>query len=362
MFQSRLQKLQKLLLEQDIDLFLIENPVNIYYLTGIEVSTGQVIASSNHAFFLVDNRYFELCKKTSPLSVLLSSEVTIKSLLNSPEFRQAKTVGFDSENTSYKSYEELKAITDGLARRLVPTNDLVKKLRAVKDKNEIAILQEAAELGSLGFDYVCYLLKEGISEQEIALELEIFWKKRGGRKPAFDPIIAFGPNSSMPHYRASDTVLLQGQSVLIDIGVTWKHYHSDMTRVIFYGTPHPKILEIYEVVLEAQNRALEACKPGILVGQLDAIARDHIAEKGYGQYFVHSLGHGIGLEVHELPTIRNKGESKNEPLLEGMAITIEPGIYLPGLGGVRIEDTVVITKDGHENLTKRPKDILQLKK
>ena len=153
----------------------------------------------------------------------------------------------------------------------------------------------------------------------------------------------------MPHYKGGSTALKKGDAVLLDIGVNWHRYHSDMTRVVFFGKPKPKILEIYEIVLAAQLAALELCRPGSKIGELDEAARDYIASKNYGEYFTHGLGHGVGLEIHEAPSVRSKGPDKNLKLEEGMAITIEPGIYLPGVGGVRIEDTVIITKKGHEN-------------
>ena len=199
--------------------------------------------------------------------------------------------------------------------------------------------------------YVLSLLKEEISEAELALELEFFWKKRGAKKLAFDPIIAFGANSSMPHYRAGLAKLQSHTSILIDIGVVLSHYHSDMTRVVHFGTPTSVIEKIYSIVEEAKARALALCCPGTLVGELDRAARDWIASQGYGERFTHSLGHGVGLDIHEPPTIRDSGLYRTLPLQPGMVITIEPGIYLPGIGGVRLEDTVLITENGHENLT-----------
>jgi len=201
------------------------------------------------------------------------------------------------------------------------------------------------------------MLKEGISENELAIELEIFWKRRGSKAIAFDPIIAFGSNSSMPHYRVGQRKLNTGEAVLIDIGVNLNHYHSDMTRVVFFGDPDPKIASIYEIVLKAQELALENCRPGTPIAELDASARTYIEQKGYGENFTHSLGHGVGLEIHELPLIRSQSPGADTQLEEGMVVTIEPGIYLPGIGGVRIEDTVAITRDGYENLTNRSKEL-----
>ena len=260
-------------------------------------------------------------------------------------------LGFDSENTTHQSFLNLQMLLKETL--LVPFNNPIQKIRSIKEPAEITLLSEAASLGIQGFHHIKSLLKDGIRESEISAELEIFWKKKGGQGLAFEPIIAFGANSAMPHYRASGTQLEQGMTVLIDIGVKWKGYHSDMSRTFFWGSPPVQMSEIYSIVEEAQQRALALCKPGTLIGDLDSAARDYIASKGYGENFMHSLGHGVGLEIHEWPLVCKREPYQNLPLEEGMVITIEPGIYLPGIGGVRIEDTVAITKIGYDNLTRR---------
>lgn len=356
-YQKRVEQLQNILKNNGCDLFLVDDLTNLFYLTSCSLSAGVLLVHAQGAILMVDNRYYENCKKQSPFPVLLSEKTSWLAVIQS--LKEIKTIGFDSETTSYKRFCDLeKEIRKNqLPYQLIPLENPIRHLRTFKDSEEIALLHEAAKLGSNGYDYILTLLKEGITEKEIALELEIFWKKKGSKALAFDPIIAFGKNSSMPHYRAGDTKLTKGMIVLIDIGVNLGHYHSDMTRTLFYGTPHPKLEEIYQIVLTAQQKALSLCKPGVTVGELDQAARQYIEEKDYGECFSHSLGHGVGLEIHELPVIRNKPPFKETPLMEGMVITIEPGIYLPELGGVRIEDTVVITKDGYLNLTERSKDL-----
>lgn len=235
-------------------------------------------------------------------------------------------------------------------------------MRRVKDKQEIRLLGKAANLGTEGFHYVCSKLTEGITEQELAIALEIFWKEKGSQGLAFSPIIAFGKNSSMPHHRAGATKLQSGDIVLIDIGVLLDYYHSDMTRCVFFGPPQKKLIEIYEIVRQAQEMALAMCRPGVLIEELDRAARSYIASKGHQEHFTHGLGHGVGLQIHEGPSLSQKSADKTLPLEEGMVITIEPGIYLPEIGGVRIEDTVVITDKGHKNLTKAAKTQLVIDK
>ncbi len=352
-FNQRLEKLKELLLNEECDGIIVDDSINLFYLTGLFLSAGKLLVHPKGATLLVDSRYIELCKSNSPFPVELSTKNTgMNDLIKGSEI---KRLAFNSDNTSYGEFKKLESEFGHLS--LKPIGNPVLKLRAVKDPGEIEILKEAAALGSEGYDYLVEMLKEGISENELAIELEIFWKRRGSKAIAFDPIIAFGSNSSMPHYRVGQRKLNTGEAVLIDIGVNLNHYHSDMTRVVFFGDPDPKIASIYEIVLKAQELALENCRPGTPIAELDASARTYIEQKGYGENFTHSLGHGVGLEIHELPLIRSQSPGADTQLEEGMVVTIEPGIYLPGIGGVRIEDTVAITRDGYENLTNRSKEL-----
>jgi len=339
---------------------LVEDVTNIYYMTGIELSTGKLLVDAQGACLFVDSRYFENCQKNCPFSVILLEPNALENWIG--QRKAVSAIGFDSSTTPYSDFLDLKKQFTAMRKRLgasarfklVPLKSPFRMLRCIKDADEIALLRDAAKLGSEGFDFLCNSLTEGISEIELAVELEIFWKRKGSKSLAFDPIIAFGANGSMPHYRPGNTRLKYGDSVLIDIGVNVKHYHSDMTRVVFIGSPVKKIREIYDVVREAQARALKLCKPGTAIKELDLAARNYIAKKGYGPNFTHSLGHGVGLEIHEAPLLNQKLPDKNLKLQEGMVITIEPGIYLPDIGGVRLEDTIVITHNGYENLTNRP--------
>ncbi len=359
--QARLQKVQNYIKGVDCDALLINDPVNLFYMTGLELSIGKLLIFRNGANLFVDGRYFERCQKISPFPVFLSEKTSLGERLANPDLPPIKTLGFCVGETNYqtflsyeKSIQELRQYSNGKRKTtLVPLDRPIQQIRSIKEPDEIASLQQAAELGSAGFDYVCTLLKEGITEEEVALELEIFWKRKGGKKVAFDPIIAFGSNSSMPHYRAGTSRLKKGDPVLVDIGVNLQHYHSDMTRMIFFGTPPEQISVIHSVVQHAQQHALSICKPGVLIGDVDNAARSFIEEQGYGENFTHSLGHGVGLEIHELPALRNIPPFHTVPLKPGMVFTIEPGIYIPGVGGVRIEDTIVITDDGYKNLTNR---------
>lgn len=360
--KKRIRNLQHYLIDNQCDAILIEEPINLLYLTGLELSAGQLLVSTSAARLIVDGRYYEICKKQCPLPTILQKPESLPTLLLSKTFFDVEKLAFDSNASSYQRALDLRAQLRSISQqtpkrstiKLTPLASPIKQLRATKDDEEIEILRKAAKLGSKGYDFLCNLLKPGITELEAAAELEIFWKRNGSQGLAFESIIAFGPNSSMPHYRPKNVKLKKNDPILIDIGVKCGHYHSDMTRTVFMKTPSPIMEEIYHLVQQAQAAALKLCKPGTAISDLDHAARKVITEAGYGKHFSHSLGHGVGLEIHELPVIR---ASSTGTLTPGMVITIEPGIYLPDIGGVRIEDTVVITDQGHENLTARSKKL-----
>lgn len=356
---THLHQLQTRLPNYQVDSLLIDDPINLYYLTGLDLSAGKLLVCPHKAFLLVDSRYVEACARVTSIPVILLDETALEKLLTE-QLPLLKSLAFLQDVTSYQAYLDLQKLVEKISFSqqgrhtisLIPLSNILKEIRSVKDHHEMELMRKAAALGFQGFELICSKLKEGISEKELACEVEIFWKLKGAEGVAFTPIIAFGENSSMPHYRAGNKILSKGQHVLIDIGVTLDHYHSDMTRIVFFGDPDPLIFELYQIVQEAQAAALSLCRAGAKIGDLDTAARSLIAKRGYGEYFTHSLGHGIGLEVHEFPTLRNKPPVADLLLDPGMILTIEPGIYLPGKGGVRFEDTIVITSLGYENLTR----------
>jgi len=349
---NRLAHIQSELSNRGLDGMLVEDSTMFYYLTGLKVSAGICLVTLDKALVIVDSRYLETAKRESPFPAHLREGNTLKELLSSLKLA---AVGFDSNHSTYAQFEAWKEANGGAPLQGIA--GLFHEMRQIKDEKELQLLREAAALGSKGYDYGVELLREGITEAEVAREIELFWKKEGAEGTGFDPIIAFGRNSSMPHYRAGDVTLKKGMPVLIDIGVTLNQYQSDMCRVVFFGDPDPRMLEIYPVVLEAQEAALQLCRPGVTTESLDAAAREVIEKAGFGDFFTHSLGHGVGLDVHEQPYLRTKKDKKETVIQEGMVFTIEPGIYLPDIGGIRIEDCVAITHDGYENLTNRPKEL-----
>lgn len=348
-FLPRLDRLNRYTKNAGAQALLITDPTDLYYITGIKMSTGIVVIYEDHSTLLVDKRYYEMCQKKSPIPVKAIEEFPLSKFLKTAPFNGITTLAFDSGKTPYHDYTELKKELPQCT--LIPLNQPVVTVRAVKDTYELNLLRQAAVLGSEGYEYVVSLLKEGITELDLAMELEIFWKRKGSDGLGFDSIIAFGPNSSMPHYRPQAIALKKGDTVLIDIGVKRLGYHSDMTRVVFFGEPSEKMKEIYQVVLTAQELALAACAPGVTTGELDKIARESIKAAGYGELFTHGLGHGIGLDIHEKPVLKSKIPEGDTVLQPGMVVTIEPGVYLPDVGGVRIEDSVIITETGKEVIT-----------
>lgn len=347
---SRIQQVQKKLVEWQVDALVVQSPVDLFYLTGLHFSAGSLLIAKEGPLLHVDGRYVEMARQNSEFAVILETVDSFQQMI-APYAR----IGFDGLNLSWERAQGFMRDYPHQEWQSIP--EPLQMIRAIKDKGEIERMKQAAKLGSEGFDFVKALLKPGVEERELANKLEIFWKERGGQGLAFEPIIAFGENSAYPHYRAGSRTLNKGDTVLIDIGVIWQNYHSDMTRTLFYGPPKPQMEEIYLIVQEAQKQAMQKVRPGILSGQLDQVARDYIKEKGYQEAFNHSLGHGVGLEIHEWPYLKSKAPYDQVELKENMCLTLEPGIYLPGLGGVRIEDTVLVTSRGCESLTCRPTNL-----
>lgn len=351
-FEKRLKLSQELLSKNKWDFFLIENPYWIYYFTKIYPSFGRLIISKNKICLFVDNRYLEIAKKICVCEVQLYSKENIKNFL----LEEGKTTNIavvDSSSLKLIDYENLENFFNSIKEKLYSlhsVNNPLKDIRKIKSKEEIELMRKSAELNFGGYQHILKYLQEGITEESLALEYEIFCRKNGAQRLAFDPIVCFGENASRPHHKAGKTKLKKNDVVLIDVGVVLEHYTSDMTRTVFFKKVDPLIEKFYSIVKEAQQRAFEMCKPNIKIKDVDLAARNYIESRGYKDLFIHSTGHGIGLEAHEYPSINFMADSKEDILQEGMAITIEPGLYKSGLGGIRIEDTVIITKDGFENL------------
>jgi Xaa-Pro aminopeptidase len=338
-----LKQLQNALKKQKLDACLIDEPLALFYFTGLKLSAGKLLVHSKEAKLFVDGRYLQAAGQDSPYPVALDSTENFTAFCRS---HRIQALGFDGRHTSYDHFLRLKKQADVT---LIASSSLFKTLRVVKDKQEIQKMQKSAALLWKGFQFIRNCLKKGVKEIELAKRFEIFCLERGADRLSFEPIIAFGPNSAMPHYRSQNTKLKEGDAVLIDIGVCVDNYHSDMTRVLFFKKANPYLKRLYEIVMRAQKNALKVCCPGAKIKEVDLAARQVMREEGVEDLFVHSLGHGIGLEVHEFPRLKFDGDDKDVELESGMVFTVEPGLYVPGVGGVRYEDTIVITPTGHKN-------------
>lgn len=319
-----------------VDGFLCENVVDIFYLTGMQLSLGRLLVLPKSTILFVDGRYLSDARKKAHCTVRQLSDEAL-----SRAVKGAKVLGFDTQ-TSYARVKALKT----LKTRLKGLQRPIKALRAVKDVSELRLIRESAQLLWKGFLHAKKCLKVGIEEQEVALEFEFYCRKKGAEGVSFDPIIAFGTHTALPHYHTGSRRLKKGDIVLMDLGVKLKGYASDMTRTFFFGEGKRELKTLMRVVEQSKKAALELCAPGVALCELDAAARQVMKQAGFEKHFLHSLGHGIGLDVHELPNFRDE-QGVLEP---GMVITIEPGLYLAGKGGVRLEDMVIVTKSGYENL------------
>lgn len=324
--------------------FVVENPTDLAYFTGLRLSKGRLLIGPKSATLFVDGRYREAAKKSSPFPVKELSEKKLKEAL--VKLKGVKRYGFDTALT-VAAHKQLKKAFVKQTLKGVDHPTLV--VRAIKDRSELLLIKKSADLLWKGFVFLRRKLRTGVRECDLAREFEFYVKRLGAEALSFEPIVAFGENSALPHHHSSTRKLKQGDVVLLDIGVVLNGYASDMTRIVFFGPVPKQIQEIYKTVRKAHQAALDCCKAGESVALLDKVAREAMGKDE--KHFIHALGHGIGLDVHEFPRV-SKESGKEVILQEGMVITIEPGIYLPGIGGIRYEDMIVITKDGYRNLFK----------
>jgi len=347
----RIEKLRSFAAEKELDGVLIAYKPNLYYFTGSSpVLGGYLVVTPDEAVFLVPELEYEEAKETSKVPVeKFKTGGELYERLSSFKLRKLGIEG----RTSFSTVQTLKEKAS--VEDFTSVDDVIKELRIIKTKDELEVIERACGIADQAMMVALEEVSEGKREREIAAKMEYAMKVRGAEKPAFDTIIASGWRSALPHGVASDKRIERGDLVVIDEGALYRHYHSDMTRTIVVGSPNEKQKEIYEIVLEAQRKGVEAARPGITAKELDTIVRDVITEYGYGDYFIHSTGHGVGLEIHEWPGVSQRDETVLKP---GMVITVEPGIYLPKFGGVRIEDTIVITENGAKRLTKTERELI----
>lgn len=352
---EKLGKLRARFSELGIDGMLITNGYNRRYMTGFTGTAGVVLIGEKKAVFITDFRYVEQAsRQINGYEIIQHMGSIIDEVAKQAADLGIKRLGFEQDHLSFATY---KLYENTVQAQLVPVSGGVEKLRLIKSDAEIKILKEAAEIADAAFQHILSFIRPGIREIDVANELEFFMRKNGAISSSFDIIVASGYRSALPHGVATEKVIEKGEFVTLDFGAYYKGYCSDITRTVAVGEVSGELRSIYKIVLEAQLRGMTGIKPGMTGREADALTRDYITEKGYGDYFGHSTGHGIGLEVHEGPGLSVRTDTVLEP---GMVVTVEPGIYIPGLGGVRIEDDTVVTKDGNESLTHSPKDLITL--
>ncbi|WP_042162710.1 M24 family metallopeptidase [Paenibacillus gorillae] len=356
MANARVERLRQSMAEQGLEAILIGSSHNRKYLSGFTGSSGTVVITHQDSFLLTDFRYMtQAPQQAAGFKVIEHGPRVMDSVRELLAASGIRELAFEQDQVSYGEYVAWSEQLDNVV--LKPAAGLVEQLRMIKDEAELRIMKEAADLADAAFSHVQKLLQPGVRESDIALELEMYMRSHGAASTSFETIVASGERSALPHGVASDRLIGKDEFVTLDFGAYYRGYCSDLTRTVVVGEPTAKHREIYGIVLEAQLHALEHIRPGMTGKQADALARDIIAKYGYGDQFGHSTGHGLGMEVHEQPRLSKLSDMILTP---GMTVTVEPGIYLPGFGGVRIEDDIVITESGIKILTSSPKELLTL--
>ncbi len=349
---KRLEKLRELMKRQRINSLLLTDFVNVGYITGFTGGDSFALITPKHRYVITDPRYTEQAGKQAPHFEIITRKGEMSQAVSKlVRKHRLKALSFESAGLSYELFQTYKKVLSGV--HLKPEKPLVQKLRCIKEPREVRMIRKAVDVAQKAMRRVRKIIRPGIRENELAAEVEYQMRLLGGDRKAFDTIVASGKNSSMPHAQCTDRRLRFGEAVTIDWGAQRGSYNSDLTRVFFIGKIKPLFGKIYEIVLGAQRAAIKAVRPGVSAQEIDGVARDYISKNGYGKWFAHALGHGLGLEVHEAPRI---GQKINTALEPGMVFTVEPGIYLPGRGGVRIEDDVLVTAGGCEVLSNFPRN------
>ncbi len=339
---NRLQRLHQKLAEKDIDGIFVSQPENRYYLSGFDGSSGYLLITPQNAVLATDFRYIEQAKVQAPdYQIFQITNNTSDWFPRLVAELNSSRLGFEAEDITFALYRQLSDTLNKAQSRLqlVPVDGLVESLRAIKEPEEIELITKAAEITDSAFEYIEDMVHIGMTEKEVAWEIEKFLREHGSQVVPFDVIVASGPNSALPHAKPSRRKISSGEPVVIDIGARVGSYSSDLTRTICPGMPDDTFKKVYDTVLGAQLAAVAIIKEGMSGEEADSLARVVIEEAGYGEAFGHGLGHGVGLAPHEQPRL---GPNSTELLTSGTVFTVEPGIYLAGWGGVRIEDLVLM--------------------
>jgi len=355
-FEQRRQSVAAGLAACKIDVLLVSSSASIRYLTGYAGSNGLVLVAGRASYFFTDPRYATDAKETIDCKVQICNRPLLEDAAQVLKREKLKRIGFEPDHVTFEQYETLRrAFPSGFS--LKPAGGIVESLRSVKSPSEIARIRASVMANSEAYARTLKRIRLGERERDIAAELNFQMRMLGAEKPAFDTIVATGPRSALPHAHPSGRRLGENEFLLIDMGATLDGYASDMTRMSYTGVASPRMRHLYKAVLEAQLAGLDAVRAGVQAVRVDAACREVLKRHELDRAFVHSTGHGLGLEIHEGPRIARRQTVK---LQAGMVITVEPGAYIEGLGGVRIEDTVVVTEHGCEVLTPTSKELIQI--
>ena len=340
---QRIERLRKRMGEEGLDAFLVTSPENRRYLSGFTGSAGYLFITGTGAVLATDFRYTEQAGMQSPDYEVVRVTGAMDWLKSLVDGATVKRIGFEANHATFSFYQALEASLKELVAppELAPTSFLVDQVRAVKEPEEMALLEQAVYLADTAMDRVSEQIRPGMTEKDVAWQMELAMREMGAEAISFDTIVAAGPNGARPHHRASDYAIQRGDGIVIDMGAKYDGYCSDITRTYVLGEANDTFRKVYGIVLDAQETAEAAVQAGMTGGDADGLARKVIADAGYGETFGHSLGHGIGLAVHEFPRV---GPNSPGVLEDGMVFSVEPGIYITGWGGVRIEDLVVLEK------------------
>ena len=351
-----LDKLKEKLKEDKVDAFLITNEINIRYVTGFTGSESILLITQKNDYIFTDFRYLEQAQHDIPWIRIIERKVSlIKTICRKLKQLNIKKLYIESFSITFNQYSEIKNTVKGI--HFIPTQGIIEKYRKRKTQVEIKTIQTAIDIAERAYSNIRKKIKAGLTEKNLADILEFEIRKQGGEKSSFEIICAAGARASQPHARTTGRKIQDEDAILIDWGACFQFYNSDLTRISFIDRISPKFKKIYQIVLDAQCFAIDSVKPGRMAKEVDHVARNYITEKGFGKYFGHGLGHGIGLAVHENPVINARSK---EILEEDMIFTIEPGIYIPGWGGIRIEDIVLVTPYGCNVLSHISKKLTEL--
>ncbi len=335
----RLEHIQEKIKRNRLDAFLVTNPKNVYYLSNFSGTGIKLLLNRKEAIFFSGPLYYEEAKEKVEKQFKLVCDLKAKF------FRGLKKVGIEENSLYLKDYFYIKKLLPGI--KFIPCRDFIESFRLIKEKREVELLKKSARITRTVFSSLVKELKPGMSELKVANRVRFLLREKGAEDESFPPIVASGIRTSYPHALPSKKIIVEKEPIILDFGGSFQKYQSDFTRTVFLGKIGRKEIKLRSLLKKAQDLAMAKIQPGVMISKIDQAARHFLNKEGYGKYFIHSLGHGVGLDVHELPLISSKNKKRLKP---GMVFTLEPGVYIPGWGGLRREDMVVVTKNGCEKL------------